>query len=140
MDKNYLEGINLAMIKENLQKNGFDLKKEKEGEKEYFFYNKKEKNIERLITIITDENKVFHIDMMSRHYHVNSDKDIMELNLEWVLGLVEKGIENLDIKKYLKQGMSLMGKKEGTELIEKSNFVIRILNASCEKSVLLSVD
>ncbi|MGL5569283.1 MAG: hypothetical protein ACRDB9_08575 [Cetobacterium sp.] len=140
MDKKYLEGINLATIKENLQKNGFDLKREKEGEIEYYYYNKKEKNIEQLITIITDENKVFHIDMMSRHYHVNSDKDIMELNLEWVLGLVEKGIENLDIKKHLKQGISLKRRKEGAELIEKSKFLIRILNSPCERSVSLSVD
>lgn len=140
MHKNYLEGINLGVIKENLQKNRFDLKKEKEGEKEYYFYNKKDKNIEQLITVITDEHKVFHIDMMSRHYHVSSDKNIMKSNLEWIVGLVEKGIENLDIKKALKQGITLIEKKEGRELIEESSFVIRTLNTHCEISILLSID
>lgn len=139
MDKNYLEGIKLGVIKENLQKNEFDLKKENEGEKEYYYFSKKEKNIEQLITIITDENKVFHIEMMSRHYHVNSDKDIMKSNLKWVLGLIEKGIENSDIKKSLKEEISLIEKNEG-KLIEESSFVVRTLNANCEISILLSVD
>ncbi|MGL5624744.1 hypothetical protein [Cetobacterium sp.] len=136
MNKNYLEGINLGIIKENLQKIGFNLKKEKE----YYFYNKKEKNVEQLITIITDENKVFHIDMISKHYHVSSDKDIMETNLECILSFVEVGIENLDIKKSLKKGMALLKENEGIKLIEESDFTIRTLNTDCERSIMLSVD
>lgn len=136
MSKNYLTGINLGIIKENLQKKGFNLKKEDE----YYFYSKEEQNIEQLITIIADEDKIDYIDMMSKHYHVNSDKDIMETNLECILNFVEVGIENLDIKKSLKKAMSLLKENEGIELIEESDFVIRTLNTNCERSIKLSVD
>lgn len=136
MSKNYLTGINLGIIKENLQKKGFNLKKEDE----YYFYSKEEQNIEQLITIIADEDKIDYIDMMSKHYHVNSDKDIMETNLECILNFVEVGIENLDIKKSLKKAMFLLKENEGIELIEESDFVIRTLNTNCERSITLSVD
>lgn len=132
----YLNGVNFKIIEKAMVEVGFQLKKEND----LYFYNKKNDNIEKLITIICRDNKVFSIEIISRHYHINSDKNIMEATLEWLLKLVGLGIENKKIMKSLESGMSLLKKREGIELIEEEEFSIRTLSANCERSLSLSVD
>lgn len=128
---NPLKNVNLSLLEKELLRKDYSIEKT-DG---YLFFNLANGKYKQNITIYISNGEIQRLSLISSHFNLKPNKNIMGDNLNKMFEIIKPSLENKNLIDKIENVLKNINNTSSFGLIEEKDYMIRTTNLDNEKSV-----